>query len=191
MYACLRNLSRQLPRPHAAACFHFDFLQATERLAQKSCSQNAFYLDDEMSGWEFYGNTIVNCTTGVLLGGGPSSRGASVLFVYVLLSLVASLLADSCMHVCMCVHTYVRTYVCMYVCMPCTMCERLRLGRRNVIRDNVFIGNLLDVEFDNRGMTWQTEYCVENCTGTACFKVRLIVNDERFFPSSTAISTCS
>ena len=32
--------------------------------------QNAFYLDDEMSGWEFYGNTIRNSTTGVLIGGG-------------------------------------------------------------------------------------------------------------------------
>ena len=48
----------------------FDTIRATERLAQESCSQNAFYLDDQMSGWEFYGNTIINATTGVLLGGG-------------------------------------------------------------------------------------------------------------------------
>lgn len=40
-----------------------------DRLAQQSCSQNAFYLDDEMSGWDFYGNTILNSSTGVLLGG--------------------------------------------------------------------------------------------------------------------------
>jgi hypothetical protein len=46
----------------------------TEKLAQKSCSQNAFYLDDEMSGWEFYGNTIRNSSTGVLLGGGRRNR---------------------------------------------------------------------------------------------------------------------
>ena len=88
-------------------------VQATEKLAQKSCSQNAFYLDDQMSGWEFYGNTIVNSTTGVLLGG----------------------------------------------------------GRRNVIRGNVFRGNQLDIAFDNRGMSWQTSYCEENCTAP-CFHVR-------------------
>ena len=48
----------------------FDTIRPTERLAQKSCSQNAFYLDDQMSGWEFYGNTIRNATVGFLLGGG-------------------------------------------------------------------------------------------------------------------------
>lgn len=52
----------------------FDTIRSTERLAQKSCSQNAFYLDDEMSGWDFYGNTILNSTTGVLLGGGRHNR---------------------------------------------------------------------------------------------------------------------
>ena len=35
----------------------FDTVRATERLAQQSCSQNAFYLDDQMSGYDFYGNT--------------------------------------------------------------------------------------------------------------------------------------
>ena len=48
----------------------FNKVRPLEKLAQKSCSQNAFYLDDQMSGWEFYGNTIINSTTGVLLGGG-------------------------------------------------------------------------------------------------------------------------
>jgi len=52
----------------------FDTIRPTERLAQASCSQNAFYLDDEMSGWDFYGNTILNSTTGVLLGGGRDNR---------------------------------------------------------------------------------------------------------------------
>jgi len=84
----------------------FDTIRATERLAQASCSQNAFYLDDQMSGWEFYNNTIINASTGVLLGG----------------------------------------------------------GRRNSIRDNVFINNDNDVHFDNRGQTWQLAYCRENCT---------------------------
>ena len=48
----------------------FNKVRPLEKLAQKSCSQNAFYLDDQMSGWEFYGNTIINSTTGILLGGG-------------------------------------------------------------------------------------------------------------------------
>ena len=47
----------------------FNKIRPLEKLAQKSCSQNAFYLDDQMSGWEFYGNTIINSTTGILLGG--------------------------------------------------------------------------------------------------------------------------
>ena len=47
-----------------------DTVRPTERLAQASCSQNGFYLDDEMSGWLFTGNTVINATTGVLLGGG-------------------------------------------------------------------------------------------------------------------------
>ena len=52
----------------------FDTVRPTERLAQQSCSQNAFYLDDEMSGWDFYGNTIRNSTVGVLIGGGRRNR---------------------------------------------------------------------------------------------------------------------
>eukprot|EP00039_Didymoeca_costata_P013068 m.193312 g.193312 ORF g.193312 m.193312 type:complete len:730 (-) comp15666_c0_seq7:2429-4618(-) len=59
----------------------FDTIRATERLAQKSCSQNAFYLDDEMSGWEFYGNIIKNSTTGVLLGGGRHNKVHGNVFI--------------------------------------------------------------------------------------------------------------
>jgi hypothetical protein len=59
----------------------FDTIRATERLAQRSCSQNAFYLDDQMSGWDFYGNTIINATTGVLIGGGRRNHIHSNLFV--------------------------------------------------------------------------------------------------------------
>ena len=51
----------------------FDTIRSTEKLAQASCSQNAFYLDDQMSGWIFSGNTIINATTGVLLGGGRNN----------------------------------------------------------------------------------------------------------------------
>jgi parallel beta-helix repeat protein len=61
-------------RGNVARYNHFDTIRPTERLAQKSCSQNAFYLDDQMSGWEFYGNTIVNSSTGVLLGGGRDNK---------------------------------------------------------------------------------------------------------------------
>jgi len=52
----------------------FDTIRPTERLAQASCSQNAFYLDDQMSGWEFHGNLIINSTTGVLIGGGRRNK---------------------------------------------------------------------------------------------------------------------
>ena len=37
-------------------------------------------------------------------------------------------------------------------------------GRRNRIHSNTFIDNDLDIEFDNRGMTWMQEYCNFNCT---------------------------
>ena len=46
-------------------------VRPTERLSQSPSTQNTFYLDDQMSGWEIYGNTIIiNATTGVRLGGG-------------------------------------------------------------------------------------------------------------------------
>jgi len=61
-------------RGNVARFNEFDTVRPTERLAQRSESQNAFYLDDEMSGWDFYGNVIRNCTTGVLLGGGRHNR---------------------------------------------------------------------------------------------------------------------
>ena len=57
-------------RGNVARYNKFQNIRSHEKLAQASCSQNAFYLDDQMSGWEFYGNTIVNATTGVLIGGG-------------------------------------------------------------------------------------------------------------------------
>jgi|EP00945_MAST-04E_sp_MAST-4E-sp1_P003217 hypothetical protein len=59
----------------------FDTVRATERLAQKSCSQNAFYLDDEMSGWDVYGNVFSNAAQGVLLGGGRRNHFHSNLFL--------------------------------------------------------------------------------------------------------------
>jgi len=61
-------------RGNVARYNSFDTIRPTERLAQESCSQNAFYLDDQMSGWEFYGNIITNSTTGVLLGGGRGNK---------------------------------------------------------------------------------------------------------------------
>ena len=60
---------------------HFEDIRPTEKLAQASCSQNAFYLDDQMSGYDFYGNTIINATTGVLLGGGRRNRIHSNTFI--------------------------------------------------------------------------------------------------------------
>ena len=59
----------------------FDVVRATERLAQKSCSQNAFYLDDEMSGWDIYGNVFSNASQGVLLGGGRRNQIHDNLFL--------------------------------------------------------------------------------------------------------------
>ena len=104
----------------------FTDVRPTERLAQQSCSQNAFYLDDQMSGWDFYGNLIVNATTGVLLGG----------------------------------------------------------GRDNKIHDNTFLACDSDVHFDNRGMNWQDDSCLQNCTdvypypSTSCFLYAL--NDANY-----------
>ena len=114
----------------------FDTIRPTERLAQKSCSQNAFYLDDQMSGWEFYGNTIRNASVGVLLGG----------------------------------------------------------GRRNSIHDNHFVDNDFDIHFDNRGETWQLDYCRLNCSGgrtpkgetnPSCFKNALDALDYTQPPYAT------
>ena len=45
-------------------------VRSKEKLAQQSCSQNGFYLDDQMSGWTFASNDVENCSQGVLLGGG-------------------------------------------------------------------------------------------------------------------------
>lgn len=96
----------------------FQHIRPVEKLAQASCSQNAFYLDDQMSGWEFYGNTVTDAVTGVLLGG----------------------------------------------------------GRRNHLHSNHFAGNDKDIAFDDRGLTWQSKSCAENCSasmGTSCFRVAL------------------
>ena len=60
---------------------HFENIRPIERLAQKSCSQNAFYLDDQMSGYQFYGNTIVNASVGVLLGGGRRNSIVDNVFI--------------------------------------------------------------------------------------------------------------
>ncbi|KAL1521884.1 hypothetical protein AB1Y20_021535 [Prymnesium parvum] len=95
----------------------FDTVRPTERLAQKSCAQNACYLDDQMSGYDFYGNTIINASQGVLLGG----------------------------------------------------------GRRNRIHRNRFVACDVDVAFDDRGLTWQSDSCQRNCSAsmgtqtTSCF----------------------
>ena len=60
----------------------FDTVRATQRLAQhKPFGQVAFYLDDMMSGWEFYGNTIRNASTGVKIAGGRDNHVRSNLFV--------------------------------------------------------------------------------------------------------------
>ena len=53
----------------------FRHIRATTRLGSIAagapcCQQVAFYLDDEISGFDFYGNTIENAGLGVLLGGG-------------------------------------------------------------------------------------------------------------------------
>lgn len=68
-------------RGNVARFNSFDTIRPTERLAQEGESQNAFYLDDEMSGWQFYGNTIRNSTTGVLLGGGRRNHIHSNRFI--------------------------------------------------------------------------------------------------------------
>ena len=58
----------------------FDTVRATQRLAQHDKTQSAFYLDDQMSGWDFYGNKIRNASQGVLLGGGRHNRIHSNIF---------------------------------------------------------------------------------------------------------------
>ena len=57
----------------------FRHIRATTRLGSIAagapcCQQVAFYLDDEISGFDFYGNTIENAGLGVLLGGGRRNR---------------------------------------------------------------------------------------------------------------------
>ena len=59
----------------------FETIRSTERLAQASCSQNAFYLDDQMSGWTFESNTIINASTGVLIGGGRRNKIINNIFI--------------------------------------------------------------------------------------------------------------
>ena len=49
----------------------FNSIYSTEKLGlSTSRLQTAFYLDDQMSGWDFYGNIISNSSVGILLGGG-------------------------------------------------------------------------------------------------------------------------
>ena len=57
----------------------FRHIRATTRLGSIAagapcCQQVAFYLDDEISGFDFYGNTIEDAGLGVLLGGGRRNR---------------------------------------------------------------------------------------------------------------------
>ena len=57
----------------------FRHIRATTRLGSIAagapcCQQVAFYLDDEISGFDFYGNTIENAGLGVLLGGGRRNQ---------------------------------------------------------------------------------------------------------------------
>ena len=68
-------------RGNVARFNSFDTIRPTEKLAQQSCTQNAFYLDDQMSGWDFYGNTIRNASQGVFLGGGRHNRIHGNLFI--------------------------------------------------------------------------------------------------------------
>ena len=60
-----------------------DIHRPTERLALPANESwaAAFYLDDQMSGWDFYRNTIINATLGVLLGGGRRNRIHSNTFI--------------------------------------------------------------------------------------------------------------
>lgn len=49
---------------------NFTTIRATERLAQQHMSQIAIYLDDQMSGWDVYGNVVRNATQAVAIAGG-------------------------------------------------------------------------------------------------------------------------
>jgi len=58
-------------RGNVARYNNFSNIYATEKLGlSTSRLQSAFYLDDQMSGWDFYNNIISNSNLGVLLGGG-------------------------------------------------------------------------------------------------------------------------
>ena len=59
----------------------FDTIKSTQRLAQKTCWQTAIYLDDQMSGWDVYGNTIINASNEVLISGGRDNRIHANLFL--------------------------------------------------------------------------------------------------------------
>jgi hypothetical protein len=57
---------------------NFERVRSTERLAQMGMNhgspQAACYLDDQMSGYEVYGNTFADCETAVVVGGGRDNQ---------------------------------------------------------------------------------------------------------------------
>ena len=98
------------------------------------------YLDDQMSGYDFYGNTIINASTGVLLGGGTEIRLLLRRFSHEYLSEDRSFDKTSSGQ------TQEQTW------------ENDKTGRRNRIHSNVFLDNNLDIAFDNRGMNWMVSF---------------------------------
>ena len=63
-----------IQRGNVARYNQVEHVRPTERLSQTSFTQNAFYLDDHMSGWEIYDTVIVNATTGLPVGGGRRNK---------------------------------------------------------------------------------------------------------------------
>lgn len=74
------------------------------------------YLDDQMSGYQIYGNLVENCELGFMLGGGRNNN------------------------------VYNNTY------------ERNSYHYSLLIKYS-FRANDNDIEFDDRGLTWQTAWC--------------------------------
>ena len=100
------------------------------------------YLDDQMSGYDFYGNTIINASTGVLLGGGAEARLLLRRFSHEYFS------EDRSFDKTGSGQTQEQTW------------ENDKTGRRNRIHSNVFLDNNLDIAFDNRGMNWMVSLTI-------------------------------